>query len=79
MARSARARLVPLVTTQQADLLLWLLARATGIASFLALLIAVISGIALRTSVFDRLLTNRELRSLHQFMGEKRAELAAAE
>ena len=55
------------MTTQEADVLLWLLARATGIASFLALFLAILSGIALRTSVLDRLGSNREIRSLHEF------------
>lgn len=48
-------------------MLFWLIARATGMASFLALFIAILSGIALRTSVLDWLGTNRALRSLHQF------------
>ncbi|HET8567639.1 MAG TPA: hypothetical protein VFM93_01475 [Candidatus Limnocylindria bacterium] len=55
------------MTAQEADVLFWLLARATGVASFLALFIAILSGIALRTSVLDRLGSNREIQSLHQF------------
>ena len=55
------------MTQQQADVLFWLLARATGIASFLALFIAILSGIALRTSVLDWLGTNRALKALHTF------------
>ena len=55
------------MTPQQADVLFWLLARATGIASFLALFIAILSGIALRTSVLDWLGTNRALKALHTF------------
>lgn len=55
------------MTEQQADVLFWLLARATGIASFLALFIAILSGIALRTLVLDWLATNRALKALHTF------------
>ena len=55
------------MTQQQADVLFWLLARATGIASFLALFIAILSGIALRTSVLDWLGSNRALKALHVF------------
>ncbi len=55
------------MTPQQADVLFWLLARATGIASFLALFIAILSGIALRTSVLDWLGTYRALKALHTF------------
>ena len=55
------------MTPQQADVLFWLVARATGIASFLALFIAILSGIALRTSVLDWLGTNRALKALHTF------------
>ena len=53
--------------TPQADLFFWLLARATGVAAFLALTIATLSGIALRTSVLDRIGTNRAWRELHTF------------
>jgi DMSO/TMAO reductase YedYZ heme-binding membrane subunit len=53
--------------TPEADLFFWLLARATGIAAFLALSIATLSGVALRTSVLDRLGTNRAWRELHTF------------
>jgi len=45
----------------------WLLARATGLAAFVALGIAVLSGLALRTSVLDRLGSNRAWRELHTF------------
>jgi sulfoxide reductase heme-binding subunit YedZ len=55
------------VTLQEADMLFWLIARASGIASFLALFIAVLSGIALRTSVLDWLGSNRALKALHTF------------
>lgn len=51
----------------QVDLLLWLLARITGLASFLALGICVLSGVALRTSVLDRVGTNRAWLELHSF------------
>ncbi|MBA2370102.1 MAG: ferric reductase-like transmembrane domain-containing protein [Chloroflexi bacterium] len=55
------------MTQQQADLLFWLLARASGITSFLALFIAILTGIALRTTVLGWLGTNRALKALHQF------------
>lgn len=55
----------PPLTPEQADLLFWLTARAAGLASFLALFVAVVSGIALRTSVLDWLGTNRALKALH--------------
>lgn len=51
----------------QADLLFWLIARTTGVAAFLALAIATLSGVALRTSVLDWIGTNRALRELHTF------------
>jgi predicted ferric reductase len=49
------------------QLFVWIVARATGLAAYIALCIAVLSGIALRTSVLDFLATNRALRSLHDF------------
>lgn len=55
------------MTPQQADLFFWLLGRAAGIASFLALFIAILTGIALRTTVLDWLGSNRALKSLHVF------------
>jgi predicted ferric reductase len=45
----------------------WLLARVTGLTSFLALAISLLSGVALRTAVLDWLGSNRALRSLHEF------------
>lgn len=53
--------------TTGADLFFWLLARATGIAAFLALTIALLSGVAMRTSVLDRIGTNRAWKELHTF------------
>jgi len=50
------------------QLFVWIVARATGIAAYIALCLAILSGIALRTSVLDFLATNRALRSLHDFM-----------
>ncbi len=55
------------MTAQNADLFFWLLSRATGLASFLALFVAVLSGIALRTSILDWLAHNRALKELHTF------------
>jgi predicted ferric reductase len=50
------------------QLFVWIVARATGVAAYIALCLAVLSGIALRTSVLDFLATNRALRSLHDFV-----------
>ncbi|MBM4420457.1 MAG: hypothetical protein FJ034_02495 [Chloroflexi bacterium] len=50
------------------EMLTWIAARATGLASYFALCLAVLSGIALRTSLLDVLATNRALRALHDFM-----------
>jgi sulfoxide reductase heme-binding subunit YedZ len=47
---------------------LWKIARVTGLASYIALCLSVLSGIALRTSVLDFLASNRALRALHDFM-----------
>jgi predicted ferric reductase len=51
----------------QADLLFWMLARVTGLAAFLAIAVALLSGVALRTSVLDRIGTNRAWLELHTF------------
>jgi sulfoxide reductase heme-binding subunit YedZ len=50
------------------QLFFWLAARATGLASYIALCLSILSGVALRTSVLDFLAKNRQLRSLHDFM-----------
>jgi methionine sulfoxide reductase heme-binding subunit len=50
------------------QLVVWIVARATGVAAYIALCLSILSGIALRTSVLDFLATNRALRSLHDFM-----------
>lgn len=49
------------------DFVFWLAARALGLTAFAALSIAVISGVALRTSVLDFIASNRALRRLHDF------------
>lgn len=49
------------------DLFFWSLARVSGLASFVALSISLLTGIALRTGVLDWLGTNRVLRSLHEY------------
>ena len=49
------------------DLLLWVVARASGIGSLAALCLALVSGIALRTSIFTWAGTSREVRALHDF------------
>jgi sulfoxide reductase heme-binding subunit YedZ len=46
---------------------LWIIARATGLAAYAAICLSILSGVALRTSVLDFLATNRALRSLHDF------------
>lgn len=50
------------------QLFFWITARATGLASYIALCLSILSGVALRTSVLDFLAKNRQLRSLHDFM-----------
>jgi len=50
-----------------ADQFFWVLARVCGLASYAALAVALITGIALRTAVLDWLATNRILRSLHEY------------
>ncbi len=49
------------------DLEFWLIARVTGLTAFAVLSLSVLSGEALRTSVFDFLANNRALRKLHDF------------
>lgn len=50
------------------QLFFWIVARATGLASYIALCLSILSGVALRTSVLDFLAKNRPIRSLHDFM-----------
>ncbi len=50
-----------------ADQFFWVLARVAGLSSYAALAIALVTGIALRTAVFDWLGSNRLVRSLHEF------------
>jgi sulfoxide reductase heme-binding subunit YedZ len=50
-----------------ADQFFWVLARVTGLGSYAALAIALITGIALRTAVFDWLGSNRAIRGLHEY------------
>ena len=50
------------------QLFFWIAARATGLTSYIALCLSILSGVALRTSVLDFLAKNRALRSLHDFM-----------
>src|SRR2546427_8660621 len=49
------------------DQLLWVLARVAGLASYGALAIALVTGIALRTAVFDWLGSSRAVRSLDDY------------
>jgi sulfoxide reductase heme-binding subunit YedZ len=50
------------------QLLIWIVARSAGLASYAALCLAVLSGIALRTSVLDFMAKNRALRALHDWV-----------
>ncbi len=50
-----------------ADQFFWVLARVAGLGSYAALAIALVTGIALRTAVFDWLGSNRIVRSLHEY------------
>lgn len=54
-----------MMSAVDADLLFWALARATGVGSFAALAIALLSGIALRTATLDWLASNRAVKALH--------------
>ncbi|HYK97179.1 MAG TPA: ferric reductase-like transmembrane domain-containing protein [Candidatus Acidoferrales bacterium] len=49
------------------DLITWEIGRITGLASYAALCISIVSGLALRTSVLDFLAKNRALRALHDW------------
>ena len=49
------------------DQFFWVLARVAGLSSYAALAIALVTGIALRTAVFDWLGSNRMVRSLHEY------------
>ncbi len=49
------------------DLFFWVLSRVAGLTCFAALSIAILSGIAIRTAVFDRLASNRSLKATHEF------------
>lgn len=50
-----------------ADQFFWVLARVSGLGSYVSLAIALITGIALRTAVLDWMATNRLMRSLHEY------------
>ena len=50
-----------------ADQLFWVLTRVAGLGSYAALAIALVTGIGLRTAVFDWLGSNRAVRSLHEY------------
>jgi methionine sulfoxide reductase heme-binding subunit len=49
------------------DQFFWVLARVAGLGSYAALAIALVTGIALRTAVFDWLGSNRTVRALHEY------------
>jgi len=50
-----------------ADQFFWVLARVAGLSSYAALAIALVTGIGLRTAVFDWLGSNRLVRSVHEY------------
>lgn len=50
-----------------ADQFFWVLSRVAGLGSYAALAIALVTGIALRTAVFDWLGSNRAVRGLHEY------------
>jgi sulfoxide reductase heme-binding subunit YedZ len=45
----------------------WVVVRVAGLSSYTALVLAVLTGVALRTGVLDWLASNRSLRSMHDF------------
>ena len=49
-------------------MLFWVVARVAGLAAFLTLGLALLTGMALRTGVLDLLGPNRVVRALHEFM-----------
>ena len=49
------------------DQFFWVVSRVAGLASYAALAVAMVTGIALRTAVLDWLGSNRVLRSLHEY------------
>lgn len=49
------------------DQFFWVLARVAGLGSYVALAIALVTGIALRTAVFDWMGSNRAVRSVHEY------------
>jgi len=50
-----------------ADQFFWVLARVAGLSSYAALAVALVTGIALRTAVFDWMGSNRMVRSVHEY------------
>jgi sulfoxide reductase heme-binding subunit YedZ len=50
------------------DLLFWIVARVSGLATFMTLGVGLMTGMALRTGVLDLLGPNRSVRTLHEFM-----------
>jgi methionine sulfoxide reductase heme-binding subunit len=49
------------------DQFFWVLSRVAGLSSYVALAVALVTGIALRTAVLDWLGSNRALRGLHEY------------
>ena len=49
------------------DQFFWVLTRVAGLGSYAALAIALVTGIGLRTAVFDWLGSNRVVRSVHEY------------
>ena len=50
------------------DQLLWLTSRVAALTAFLVLAASLVTGQALRTALFDRVLVNRDLLQVHRFL-----------
>lgn len=50
-----------------AALFFWALARVAGLAAFASLSLSLLTGLALRTALLDRVGSNRSLRSVHEY------------
>ena len=51
----------------ETDVILWLVARASGVATYAALSLAMLTGLAVWTDAFDGLWTRKALRAAHEF------------
>ncbi len=59
-------------------LLLWVVARVAGLTAYAVLAAAVVTGLALRTAIFQSVTTNRSLRDIHTLATVLWAPLAVA-